>query len=42
MGVVLAAAALLFDIGNLTVRRHFTVATRDASATKGGESEETN
>jgi len=40
--VMLAAAALLLNVSNLTVRRYFPVATGDASASESRESEEAN
>ena len=40
--VMLAAAALLLNVSNLTVRRYFPIATRDASASESRESEEAN
>jgi hypothetical protein len=40
--VVLAAVTLLLDVGNLTVRRDFAIATRNAAASQCGESKETN
>jgi hypothetical protein len=40
--VMLAAAALLLNVSNLTVRRDFPVATSDASASESRESEEAN
>jgi hypothetical protein len=40
--VMLTAAAFLLNVGNLTVRRHFPIATGDASASESRESEEAN
>ena len=40
--VMLTAAALLLNVGNLTVRRYFPIATGDASASESRESEEAN
>lgn len=40
--MMLAAAAFLLNVSNLTVRRYFPIATGDASASESRESEEAN
>jgi hypothetical protein len=42
MGVVAAAVALLLDVRDLAVRRHFTVVAGHAPACQRSEAEETN
>ncbi len=42
MRVLAARRALLFDVGNLPVRRDFPVVARDAAAPERREAEETN